>query len=130
MNETVNTLFEKVKTTAKTAGRVTGQALDQAGKKAGEQLEIVKLNLQISDCEKTIETKLQTIGRLVFDAHLDPNTDTEYVDSILADVDELYAEIRDITVRIADLKQVCICPQCNKTLSKEDKYCRHCGKEL
>lgn len=130
MDHSVRSILEKIKTTASIAGEAAGRTLDSAGKKAGEMWEITRMNLQISELHSDINKIFVKIGDLVYRAHLDPNTDTECVDEMLAAVDEKKATIRDIQDRIAALKQLKLCKRCSQTLSLEDKFCRFCGASM
>ncbi len=130
MGNTVKDFLEKVKSTASIAGEAAGRTLDTAGKKASDMWEITRLNLQISDLQHDINKNMQSIGQLVYSAHLDPNTDTDSVDDLLATVDKDQNAIQEINQRINELKQIKICAKCSQKLSRDDRYCRYCGTSM
>ncbi len=130
MSDTVKNFIGKVKSTAAVAGEAAGRTLDSAGKKAGELWEITRLNLQAAELNGDIGKLMQRMGELVYSAHLDPNADTDSVDEMLAEVDEKKKAIKDINDRVAELKQLKICPRCELTLNREDRFCRKCGESL
>ncbi len=130
MNETVQNIFEKAKTTAVAAGKVTGQALDNIGKKMGEQIEIIKTDKQISDSTKEIDDLYQQIGRLVYSVHLNPDGDTEEIDALLPQLDEKHTQAQALQARLDEAKQLKTCPQCDQKLQQQDSFCRYCGKAV
>ena len=131
MNEKVQSVFENVKTTALAAGQVAGQTLDSAGKKFNKQVEIVRANNQISDLNKNADDLCLEIGRLVYSAHIDPESDPkEKVDELLGKLDEKYGQIRDLQNRVNDTREGKTCPGCSKSLDVNDDFCRFCGKAL
>ncbi len=123
MNETVKNIIDKVKTTAHKTSEVTV-------KKTGEIWEITKLTMRLSELNSKTEQALIDIGEIVYDAFLDPNSDTEHVDSLLDAIHENRKEIRDIKERIDEIRQVKLCHCCDKKINREDTFCKYCGEKV
>ncbi|MCX7614310.1 MAG: zinc ribbon domain-containing protein [Clostridiales bacterium] len=130
MEQKVKEVLEKVKVTASIAAGAAGKAAEAAGRKAGEVVEITKLNLQIFDLNTEIEVLYKEIGKLVYNTHIGEEVLAEELDEKLALLDEKRAMIASIKEKVAERKTVNKCPNCGKDCDKDDSFCRTCGAQL
>jgi len=130
MDPKVREIMEKVKATAMTAAEAAGKAADVASKKAGELLEVTKLNLQVFDLNTEIEIAFKEIGRNVYLTHTGADVDPQVIEEKISAIDEKYARIAEIKKDLASKKRTVVCPNCGKECEKDDIFCRICGTSL
>lgn len=130
MNETVQSILEKVKSAAEQAGQLAGQTLDQAKSIVNEIVDISKMNGQIRELEQKCESIMTSLGAIVYAAYLDPATDTEEIDELLCRLKTHKDDIAALKAAIDERKQIKSCPGCDNTVDKDDVFCRFCGKAL
>lgn len=114
--ELMNTIKEKITTTA-----------GVAKKKSGELVEITRLKFSIMDTEGEIKKLLNDIGSMIYNAH---KNDTEIDDSIndkCVEIDGLYAEITEAQARVDELRNLKSCASCGKKMPLGSEYCPACG---
>ena len=132
MDEKVKEIIDKVKASAVSAGEYVGVKAQQAGKRAGEMMEVTKLNLQVFDLNNEISLLYRQLGEILYSAHVDPATDDTLVAEKLAEIDGKHARIASLKERIEEYKQTQKCknPECGRLCGKDDTYCPRCGAEL
>lgn len=123
MDERVRELLDRARETAITVGEV-------AGKRAGQMVDVAKLNMKIFDLKAEVNQLLRQVGQLVYDAHRGEDTDTTPIDGLLADIDEKHEAITELKERVAALKNSRECPVCGTLCGREDKFCKSCGAGL
>lgn len=130
MNETINELLEHIKRGAERAGGAVERTVRAAGEKTGEFVEGAKINLHIVDLQMRVKDILRDVGALVYDAHRDPNTDTERVDAMLKELDDLHEEIKECKDRYAEVRQRRVCPACKADVGRKESFCGKCGEKM
>lgn len=132
MEDRVKELFAKVKHTAAAAGKAAAEVYKNASERAGDLVENTKINLQIFDLNHELSELYLSLGKLVYAAHADPESDTQAVSGLLEQVDAKKAEIEALGEKLKDLRNSIICPnaQCAARCGKDDKFCRRCGTKL
>ena len=130
MNEAINDVVEKIKSTAATAGAVAEKAAEATAKKTAELVKLSKINLRMFELNREIEDLFEKIGRVVYAAHLNPEADTGGLDEILALIDEKSTELEELRNRAIELKNGVSCGKCGVMVDKKYKYCPHCGAEI
>lgn len=117
--ESIDKILEKVTSTTKTAI-----------KRSGEAYEITKLRILINtDKTKIKELKLQ-IGEIMYDAYSGVNSDGDEIETLCKAVDELYEEIEEKEVKIAELRNLKRCPMCGANNEKDSSFCKKCAADL
>ncbi len=123
MDEKVKELLERIRGTA-------GDTARAAGKKAGQMVDVAKLNVQLFDLNGEYSDILRQLGQVMVDTHRGCPPSGERVTDLLGRADETGERIAELKARIADLRQAQTCPACGAPCGREDKFCRACGREL
>lgn len=130
MDEKVKALLERVKGTASYAADAAADSARAAGKKAGQMVDVAKLNVQLFDLNGEYNDILRQLGQVMVDTHQGQAPEGALVTSLLNQADEKDGKIAELKGRIADLKQAQTCPACGEPCGKNDKFCRSCGGKL
>ena len=130
MDDKVKALLERVKGTANYAADAAADGARAAGRKAGQMVDVAKLNVRLFDMNGEYNDILRQLGQVMFDTHQGRTADPEQVSSLLALADEKSAGIAELKGRISDLRQSQNCPACGAPCGKGDKFCRACGGAL
>ena len=130
MDEKVKALLDRVKGTASYAADAAADSARAAGKKAGQMVDVAKLNVQLFDLNGEYNDILRQLGQVMYDTHRGEAPENETVTGLLLQADEKAAKIAELKSRISDLKQAQTCPACGEPCGKNDKFCRSCGGKL
>ena len=130
MDDKVKNLLDRVRGTASYAADAAADGARAAGKKAGQMVDVAKLNVQLFDLNGEYNDLLRQLGQVMYDTHKGEAPENEKVTGLLAQADEKAARIAELKSRIADLKQAQTCPSCGTPCGRGDKFCRHCGAAL
>lgn len=130
MDDKVKNLLERVKGTASYAADAAADGARAAGKRAGQMVDVAKLNVQLFDLNGEYNDLLRQLGQVMYDTHKGEAPENEAVTGLLTQADEKAAKIAELKSRIADLKQAASCPACGEPCGRGDKFCRHCGAAL
>ena len=130
MDDKVKALLEKVRGTANFAADAAADSARAAGKKAGQMVDVAKLNVQLFDLNGEYNGLLRQLGQVMYDTHRGEAPENETVTGLLTQADEKAERIAELKGRIADLKQASSCPACGEPCGRGDKFCRHCGAAL
>ena len=130
MDDKVKDLLERIRGTASVAADAAADTARVAGKKAGQMVDVAKLNVQLFDLNGDYNDIMRQLGQVMYDTHRGQAPEGDPVTQLLMKADELSEKIAEVKARIADLRQAQSCPSCGAPCSKGDKFCRTCGKEL
>lgn len=130
MDEKVKALLERVKGTASFAADAAADSARAAGKKAGQMVDVAKLNVQLFDLNGEYNDVLRQLGQVMVDTHRGQAPEGALVTSLLNQADEKNGRIAELKGRISDLKQAQACPSCGEPCGRNDKFCRSCGGKL
>ena len=130
MDDKVRALLERIKGTAGIAADAAAGGARAAGRKAGQMVDVAKLNVQLFDLNGEYNDILRQLGQVMFDTHKGQVPEGAAVTALLDQADEKSAKIAELKGRIADLKQAQSCPICGTPCGKGDKFCRVCGTQL
>ena len=130
MDDKVKNLLERVRGTASYAADSAADGARAAGKRAGQMVDVAKLNVQLFDLNGEYNDLLRQLGQVMYDTHRGEAPENDAVTKLLAQADEKAAKIAELKNRIADLKQAASCPACGESCGRGDKFCRACGKQL
>ena len=129
MDDKVKELLERIRTTATAAADTAVDTARVAGKRAGQMVDVAKLNVQLFDLNGEFNDILRQLGQVMYDAHTGADSGDD-VTALLARADETAARAAEVKGRIADLRHAQDCPACGASCGKDDKFCRACGAEL
>lgn len=130
MDDKVKALLERVRGTANYAADAAADGARAAGRKAGQMVDVAKLNVQLFDLNGEYNDILRQLGQVMHDTHRGHAADSEHVTALLAQADGKAEKISELKSRISDLKQAQACPACGAPCGRNDKFCRACGKPL
>ena len=101
-----------------------------AGRRAGQMVDVAKLNVQLFDLNGEYNEVLRQLGQVMYDTHRGRAPEGDRVTELLEQADERAERIAELKARIADLRQAESCPHCGAPCGKGDKFCRSCGAKL
>ena len=130
MDDKVKDLLERIRGTAGVAADAAADTARVAGKKAGQMVDVAKLNVQLFDLNGDYNDVLRQLGQVMYDTHKGQAPEGDPVTQLLGKADELSEKIAEVKARIADLRQAQACPVCGAPCGKGDKFCRACGQAL
>ena len=130
MDDKVKELLDRIRSTAADAADAAAGTARVAGKRAGQMVDVAKLNVQLFDLNGEFNDVLRQLGQVMYDTHKGQAPEGDPVTQLLAKADELVEKIAEVKARIADLRQAQICPACGAPCGKGDKFCRTCGQAL
>lgn len=130
MDDKVRDLLERIRGTAYVAADACADTARVAGKKAGQMVDVAKLNVQLFDLNGELNDILRQLGQVMYNTHLGQAPEGDPVSGLLDQADETSEKIAEVKARIADLRQSQTCPGCAASCGKDDQFCRRCGAQL
>ena len=130
MDDKVKDLLEKIRGAADVAADACADTARVAGRKAGQMVDVAKLNVQLFDLNGEFNDTLRQLGQVMYDTHLGRETESGTVTALLEKADGTAARVAEVKDRIAALRQSQTCPACGAPCGTEDKFCRRCGGAL
>ncbi len=130
MDDKVKDLLDRIRGTASVAADAAADTARVAGKKAGQMVDVAKLNVQLFDLNGDYNEVMRQLGQVMYDTHKGQAPEGDPVTQLLIKADELAEKIAEVKARIADLRQAQTCPACGAPCGKGDKFCRTCGQAL
>ena len=92
-------------TRGRVAARAAADTARVAGKKAGQMVDVAKLNVQLFDLNGDFNDILRRLGQVMYDTHRGQTPEGDPVTELLAEADETAAKVEEVKSRIADLRQ-------------------------
>ncbi len=130
MEDNLKEFLEKLRKKAIVMTSAAESTLKEAGRKTSETFEIAKLNMKIFDLNGDIELTYKKIGEFVYSVNKGREIQDEQIDGLIADIDAKKEEIEQYRERINLLKNTVICPLCQESCGRDDRFCKKCGAEL
>ena len=130
MDDKVKELMDRIRGTASVAADACADTARVAGRKAGQMVDVAKLNVQLFDLNGEFNDILRQLGQVMYDTHRGQGETEDQVPALLDKADDLNSRIEELKTRIAALRQSKTCPNCGAPCGKEDKFCRRCGTSL
>ena len=130
MEDRVKELMDRIRGTASAAADACADTARVAGRKAGQIVDVAKLNVQLFDLNGELNDVLRQLGQVMYDAHRGQAGGDESIPDLLARSDELNEKIGGMKDRVSALRQSRTCGTCGAVCGREDKFCRSCGQPL
>ena len=130
MEDRVKEMMDRIRGTASACADAAADTARVAGRKAGQIVDVAKLNVQLFDLNGELNDVLRQLGQVMYNAHLGEGGGDESIPDLLARADELNERIGGMKDRVAALRQSRSCPACGAACGREDKFCRACGRPL
>jgi len=103
---------------------------DAAGKKTEELVSLTKLKMEMAETSRTIELKMEKIGRIVYESHVSGDDCSATLEALFADVAELEEKADDLADKIAELRRAKVCVSCGRHNRNDAAFCQNCGEKL
>ncbi|MBU5625704.1 zinc ribbon domain-containing protein [Oscillibacter sp. MSJ-2] len=136
MDEKLQELLYKVQMAAVDIGNTAAALATSAVRGAEELVETGRQKARLIDLKAEVNLRLREIGELVYGTHTGEPADSEVLFAKLREIDELKAEIAQISGTSAQGEEkepvqaeIC-CPNCGAAAQEGDIYCRGCGARL
>jgi hypothetical protein len=113
-------MFDKV------SKKVTDTA-KAAAKKSGDLVEVAKLNLSIGTEEDKIKKVYIDLGKVTYETFTNGGEVDEVLKSYCEMIKSHEENIKDIKMKILELKDLKLCPGCGVELDSDFDYCSKCG---
>lgn len=111
-------------------GKFITETAGNVGKKTEEVMEVQKLKSQIRSLERSNQGDLTDLGKIIYERF----RKEEAVDGELEVICEEIRKRRMIIVafekKLADMRGVKECENCQELIEKDMKFCPHCGAEV
>ena len=130
MDDKVKDLLERIRGAADFAADAAVDTARTAGKRAGQVVDVAKLNVQLFDLNGEFNDIMRQLGQEMYNTHLGKDSEGDSITELLTKADETAAKVKDVKARILDLRKSQSCPTCGAPCGKEDKFCRSCGSAL
>lgn len=104
--------------------------VDYAGKKTDDVVELSKLKYQSSQLSNELRSLYEKLGCAVYSMMKSEYDNNELIDSLASEIEEVKNALQEINGKIADKKELKLCPACGAKNDKEAFYCMKCGNRL
>ncbi len=101
-----------------------------AMQKSNEIVEVTKINLAIGDAQSEIDKVLKDVGEIIYGAYQEGANFGEEIESKCIKVDEIIENINGMKEKLAELKKVKICPNCEGENEPNATFCSKCGNKM
>lgn len=109
---------------AETAVRKTGEFAETAVKKTGEIAETTKLTVTLKTEEMKLKDLYEELGKLYYES-----ADKGKLDAAVMEIDEKFADIRQLKLEIAAKGGKVFCSKCEKEIDSDAAFCPFCGEK-
>ena len=114
-------------------GKKASETYKLTAEKTGKLAKETKLKLKINDLKSTVSDVYEDIGKKVYELHEIGKKSVSFDKDLLEEISKL----EDLTNQISKLNEECLtlknkkrCPNCNREIKIEDKFCHNCGYKL
>lgn len=130
MDDKVKELLGRFRGTAQEAADAAAGTARVAGRKAGQIMDVAKLNVQLFDLNSDLDDVLRQLGQVMYNTHLGQIADGDPVSDLLKKADDLNERITRLKARVDELRRTRTCPGCGASCGRDDKFCCRCGRDL
>ncbi len=106
------------------------EAVDTLGEKAGQFVDVSKLNIKMAELKNDMKNEYETLGKAVYKAKKENIDDDATVNYEVAQIDNLTLQIEELKKQIATMKNKVLCKSCGQPNEVGSCYCAKCGGEL
>ena len=103
---------------------------ESAGKKTGELVDQMRLKMDVAQAEQKLAATFEDLGRLVYDAHRSGEDIAPLIEEYAARIEELTEKIASIRRQLDEYRNVARCSDCDTANDEDAVYCRQCGTKL
>ena len=96
-------------------------------KKTSESVNSLKLKYSIKDIESNIDDVYKALGKMIYKEYLNgAEFEGGYLEKCER-IDEHFEEIEILNVKLAEIGNGMVCPDCKKHIPGDSKFCPGCG---
>ena len=96
-------------------------------KKTSESVNALKLKYSIKDIESNIDNVYISLGKMIYNEYLNgAEFEGEYLEKC-EKIDEHFDEIKILNVKLAEIGNNLVCPECKKHIPEDSRFCPSCG---
>ena len=114
-------------------GKKATETYKMTAEKTGKFAKETKLKLKINDLKSEVSDVYEDIGKKVYERHEIGKKSVSFDKDLVEEISKL----EDLTNQIAELNKECLtlknkkrCPNCDKEIKMDDKFCNNCGYKL
>ena len=105
-------------------------AVGVIGEKAGQFMDVSKLNIRKVELENDLKTEYENLGKIVYKSEKNQKRDDAAINYEIAQIDNISMQIEDVKNQIAVMKNKTICKSCGQANEMSSTYCAKCGSAL
>lgn len=105
-------------------------ALGALGEKAGQFVDVSKLNIKLAELKSDLKSEYETLGKTVYNSKKDGISKDNEINLSIAQIDNVSIQIEELKKQIASTKNQIICKSCGSQNDVGASYCAKCGAVL
>lgn len=105
-------------------------AMGMVGEKAGNFVDVSKLNISIAEEKGLLKKKFECLGKFVYDLQKNGTLDNVSVENYVNEIENIQNNIKRMEQEVSMLKNQIMCGTCGHKNHSDARYCSKCGKEL
>ncbi len=102
---------------------------EKVGEKANCAYDVTKLNLAKNRIKAEIKSKYQLLGKCYYESSKEDASTVDCTE-LISQIDELYAQLKNILAQIDSMKNIRRCPVCHQPSNSQKPYCSSCGNKF
>ena len=107
---------------AKTAGAV--------GEKVESVVDVTKLRYRAAKKKRELDDLFKKLGKVVYEGREELTACAQDVSDLSEEIAAKEGEIAEMEKQIREKEGKDVCPNCGRTVDKEDEFCAKCGTKL
>lgn len=111
-------------------GKFITETAGNVGKKTEEVMEVQKLKSQIRSLERSNQGDLTDLGKIIYERFRKEEAVDGELEVICEEIRKRRMSIAAFEKKLADMKGVKECENCQELIEKDMKFCPHCGAEV
>ena len=106
------------------------QVASVATKRTEVAMELSKLRLKVHQVNSMMQSTYERIGTLIYEQEKTEIDNADLVAVCIKEIDALLLELKELNVRISELKNGVRCPACGVINQANAIYCQSCGANV
>lgn len=111
-------------------GKFITETAGNVGKKTEEVMEVQKLKSQIRSLERSNQGDLTDLGKIIYERFRKEEAVDGELEVICEEIRKRRMTIAAFEKKLADMRGVKECENCQELIEKDMKFCPHCGAEV
>lgn len=105
-------------------------AVDAIGEKAGQYVDVSKLNIKLMELKGDLKNEYENLGKLVHKCAKSGEDGKSEINVSIAQIDNIGLRIEELKKQIATLKNKVLCKTCEHLNEQDSVFCAKCGQKL